>query len=127
MMFIPWHYASKKNNYTKGHWAEKIALVYLLFHGYRYVAKNYITGKGTHAGEIDLIVSRKNTIVFVEVKTRQSFEQAAYAILPKQQQRIRLAAEAFLAHYPQWQKKNVRFDAVLVCFPLQIHHLKNAF
>ena len=83
------------NNYHNGKLAEYIALFYLLFHGYFPVAKNYVTGKGTHAGEVDLIVRKGKTLIFVEVKERRSFEKAAYAISEQQKQRIIHGAEVF--------------------------------
>lgn len=115
------------NNYHSGHWAEFLALAYLRLHGWRKVAANYVTGRGTGAGEIDLIVTRGHTLVFVEVKKRSSLENAAYAIEPRQQARIRRAAEAFLASHSQYAGFDVRFDAVLVKLPLHISHIVDAF
>lgn len=115
------------NNYHAGHFAEKLALLYLRCKGYRLLAQNYVTGRGTHAGEVDLIVCRGKTLVFVEVKKRSTLEEAAYAVRPFQQQRIRRAAEAFLAKNPVFANYDLRFDAVLIRFPLQITHLHQAF
>ena len=53
------------NNYYFGHFAEDVALWYLRLKGYRKVAKNYVTGRGTGAGEVDLIVKKSKTLVFV--------------------------------------------------------------
>ena len=114
-------------NYHSGHFAETLALAYLRLKGYSKLADNYVTGKGTGAGEVDLIVRKGNIIVFVEVKKRTTIENAAYAITIKQQTRIRRAAEAFLAAYPQYANCDIRFDAVLVQFPYKIEHIKNAF
>lgn len=115
------------NNYRAGHFAEKLALLYLRCKGYHLLAQNYVTGRGTHAGEVDLIVRRGKTLVFVEVKKRSSLEEAAYAVRPPQQQRIRRAAEAFLAKNPLYAGYDLRFDAVLIRFPFQITHLQSAF
>ena len=115
------------NNYYVGHFAETIALAYLRLKGYRKLASNYTTGKGTGAGEVDLIVYKNKTIIFVEVKKRNTIESAAYAIVPKQQARIRRAAEAFLGSFPQYANFDIRFDAVLIQFPYHIVHMENAF
>lgn len=115
------------SNYSDGHFAEIIALNFLRFKGYSLLAKNYVTGRGTQAGEVDLIVCRGTTIVFVEVKKRRTLEEAAYSILPQQQQRIIRGAEAFLAKNPQFSNYDMRFDAVLVKLPLSIQHLENAW
>lgn len=116
-----------QTNYSKGKKAEYIALLYLLSKGYRFVAKNYITGRGTQAGEIDLIVKKDNVLVFVEVKERQTLEAAAYAISERQQQRLIKGAEAFLQQNPQYQNFDIRFDAVLIKYPFHITHIKNAW
>ena len=115
------------NNYHNGKIAEYIAFFYLLFHGYWPVSKNYVTGKGTHAGEVDLIFRKRRTLVFVEVKERRSFEKAAYAISEKQKQRIVRGAEAFLSKHKQYDTYDIRFDAILVEYPFKIRHLRNAW
>ncbi len=110
-----------------GHVAEFMALQYLRLKGYALVACNYVTGRGTGAGEIDLIVKNQDTLAFIEVKKRKDINTAAYSILPKQQMRIRRAAEIFLAHHCEYQNFNIRFDAVLIEFPFKIKHIENAF
>ena len=110
-----------------GKLAEWIALFYLLIKGYKYVGKNYITGKGTHAGEVDLIVKQKNLLVFVEVKKRENIEKAAYAISERQKQRIVRGAEVFLQKNKQYDAFDIRFDAVLVEFPLEVKHVPSAW
>lgn len=127
MKFMNWRLGLKMNNYYSGHLAEYVALNYMRIKGWRKVATNYITGRGTGAGEIDLIVQKRRTLVFIEVKKRVSIENAAYAITPKQQERIRRAAESFLALHQQYADFDIRFDAILVKLPLRIVHIENAF
>jgi putative endonuclease len=93
-----------------GRWAERLAAWRLLLAGYRVVARNY----RCPAGEIDLVVRRGRTLVFVEVKARATLADAAEAIQAYQQQRIRNAASAFLARHPRLAACDLRFDAVLV-------------
>lgn len=114
-------------NFSSGKFAEFIALQFLRLKGYSLVERNYITGRGTGAGEVDIIVKRQNTIIFIEVKKRKDILTASYAIQPKQQQRIRRGAEAFLAQHPKYQNFDIRFDAVLIEHNLKILHIKNAF
>ena len=115
---------TKKN---QGKFAEFIALQYLRLKGYALVECNYITGKGTGAGEVDIIVKNQTTLVFIEVKKRKDLTTAAYAIQPKQQQRIRRGAEAFLANHFEYLKFDIRFDAILIEYPFKIEHIENAF
>ena len=58
------------NSYSKGKWAEFLACTYLRCCGYHFVCRNYITGKGTTAGEVDLIVRKGKMLIFVEVKLK---------------------------------------------------------
>ena len=115
-----------KNN-TAGHLAEYMARWFMRLHGYRIIAHNFITGKGTHAGEVDFIAKRGHLLVFVEVKKRSSLEEAAYAIKTQQQQRIRKGAQSFLKNNPHYSNYEIRFDAILITFPFHIRHIKNAW
>ena len=112
---------------NQGRTAERLARIYLRLKGYRILQADYITGRGTHAGEIDIIARRGRTLIFAEVKKRATIEQAAYAISETQRQRIRRGAEAYLQRHPQYAKHNLRFDAILVQLPLTVKHIKNAF
>lgn len=114
------------NNHS-GRTAEFMALQYLRLKGYSLVACNYITGRGTGAGEVDLIVKNQTSLVFIEVKKRKDLAIAAYSISSKQQGRIRRAAEAFLAHHEEYKGFDIRFDAILVKLPFHIKHIENAF
>jgi len=96
--------------------------------GLRVVARNYRTPSGT--GEIDLIAWEEETLVFVEVKTRQSEEHGApdRAIDTEKIRRIRRAALHYArrAHVP-WQK--VRFDTVSIVIGEEpaLSHRRDAF
>jgi putative endonuclease len=79
----------------------------------------------TAAGEIDLVVANRENLVFVEVKARKSFTEAAYAVLPRQQIRLLQAAGAALAENQQWERPATRFDVALVCGG-EIHHIQDA-
>ena len=115
------------NNNKAGHLAESMARWFMRLRGYKIIAHNEITGKGTHAGEVDFIACRRKTLVFVEVKKRSSLEKAAYAIKPGQQQRIRQGAMAFIKRNPKYTNYDIRFDAILITFPCSIQHIENAW
>ncbi len=79
----------------------------------------------TTSGEIDLVVADPATLVFIEVKARPSFEEAAYAVLPRQQLRLLQAADSALAQHQEWNRPNIRFDVALVCNGA-IQHIEDA-
>lgn len=115
------------NNNKSGKIAEFAARMFLRFKGYRIVAKNVKAGKNMNIGEVDFVAYRKNTLVFVEVKKRSSLTRAAYAVSENQQKRIIRGAEFFLKKYQKYCDCDIRFDVVLVAFPFEIAHIKNAW
>ena len=112
-----------KTSYTVGLYSEFLARMYLRFHGYRILKSRYITGKNTNRAEIDIIAKYKNTIVFVEVKSRKTVSAAWEAITPVQAARLRRAAETFLIN-KRWNG-DARFDVIVVCGH-KIYWAKNA-
>jgi putative endonuclease len=95
--------------------------------GYRILARRW----RYTAGDIDLIVKRRQKLVFVEVKYRFRADQI---IMPSSTQcrRIRSAAALFLAKYPEMSDAQCRFDLLIInhgrIFGVgRIVHLKNAW
>jgi putative endonuclease len=103
--------------------AESRAAAYLMAKGYRILAKRF----RTPYGEIDLVVRKRNLLAFVEVKARASLDEAAYAVTPRQQQRIIAAAQAWLMAHPEHAEFDMRFDAVLIAPKRLPRHLLAAF
>lgn len=124
---MTWPWSSKMNSYTKGKIAEFLARMYMRLHGFSIVEQNYVSGRGTTAGEIDFIAKRGKLLVFAEVKQRSSLDNAAYAIKPMQQQRLIRGAKNFLKNHPQYAGYDIRFDAVLVTLPFSIRRISNAW
>lgn len=103
--------------------AESRAAAYLIAKGYRILARRF----RTPYGEIDLVARRRNLIAFVEVKARASLDEAAWAVTPRQQQRIVNAAQAWLMAHPEHAEFEMRFDAMLIA-PMSLpRHLLAAF
>lgn len=102
------------SGYRQGKLAEEGAVWLLRLKGWRILERRFVTGRGSGAGEVDIIARRGDILAFVEVKARADTDQAAQAILPRQQERIAKAAEAYLARHPDLASLSVRFDAVLV-------------
>jgi putative endonuclease len=82
--------------------------------GYAILARGHVTGRGTGAGEIDIVARRGRVVAFVEVKARPDTDRAAIAIAPWQRRRLVRGAAAFLARHPELGDCRVRFDAMLV-------------
>ena len=103
--------------------AETRAAAYLMAKGYRILAKRF----RTPYGEIDLVARKRNLLAFVEVKARGSLDEAAYAVTPRQQQRIINAAQAWLMAHPEHAEFDMRFDAMLIAPKRLPRHLLAAF
>ena len=87
-----------------GAWGESIAREYLITHGYAIMENNQRIGHN----EIDIIATKEDRIVFVEVKTRSTpFTDPADAIDAKKIKRLTRAADTSLQtfnirHEPQF-------------------------
>ncbi|POY39403.1 YraN family protein [Solitalea longa] len=107
---------------------EQIALEHLKVNGYEIIANNW---RYQHA-EIDLIVQKKNDLVFIEVKTRTGnfFGNPEEFVTSQKEKLFALAAEEFI--YRQGHTGECRFDIVSVTFSkdglsYQVHHIEDAF
>jgi len=92
---------------------EEIAVGYLKLAGYRILARNYRSG---HL-ELDIIASREDCLVFVEVKTRKSrsFGGAAESISAEKIRNMRRAARRYLSGgITGGNIREFRFDAVTI-------------
>ena len=78
-------------------------------------------------GEIDIIACRRRLLIFVEVKARASFDDAAWSVTDRQRTRIAAAAEAWLSHQGYHPFRDMRFDAVLVAPGRIPRHIPAAF
>jgi putative endonuclease len=103
--------------------AESRAAAYLVAKGYRIVARRW----RSPVGEIDIVARRRRTLIFVEVKARERLDDAAEAVIVRQQRRIIAAAEARLATYPDDLNYDLRFDVMLVAPRSLPRHIQAAF
>lgn len=127
-----------KINTTKralGDFGEDKAIKLLRRTGYRILERNYVANEH----EVDIIAEDRDTIAFIEVKTRDIDKldpreaRPAAAVTPKKQRSIIAAVKAYIAyHIP---KKHVRLDIIEVYTKaengktklVEIKHLKGAF
>jgi putative endonuclease len=103
--------------------AESRAAMLLIAKAYRIVARRW----KTPFGEVDIVARRRRDLVFVEVKARDNFDDAAEAVTERSKQRIVAAAEAWLAHHPDDAQCFIRFDVILVAPGKIPRHIVNAF
>ncbi|SNX55533.1 YraN family protein [Thermoanaerobacterium sp. RBIITD] len=119
------------NNKVLGNLGENIAEKYLKKYGYSIIEKNFRCA----IGEIDIIAINKNSLVFVEVKTRTStkFGYPKEAVNYYKKNKIIKVAETFITYHKNYINYMFRFDVIEVLidpnsFKLnKLNHIKNAF
>lgn len=94
----------------RGRFAEWLCLWHLRLRGWRVVARDW----RCPSGEIDILARRGKVLAVIEVKSRDEFDAAAAALMPRQRRRIARAAEAFLLSRPDLGRLDPRFDVMLV-------------
>lgn len=114
----------KQENKIKGYKFEQMAQKYLKKKKYQILATN----EANFCGEIDIIAKQKKTIVFVEVKGRETaeFGMPFEAVTEYKQNKIRLAAQSYLKSQKLLDKCDVRFDVISILGD-EIQHITNAF
>jgi putative endonuclease len=115
--------ARRRATFTRGKIAEFKALAFLLAKGYRPVSRRFAAA----GGEIDLILMRGDTVVFVEVKARGLMGDALAAITATKHRRFSRAARVWLARHSWAAGKTWRADAVFVAPWRWPRHIVNAF
>jgi len=120
----------KQLNYTKGKLGEQIAIEYLKKKGYSVIKSNY----RTRFGELDIITSKDNLLVFIEVKlkTGTDFGIPEEMINPKKLRQIQNTAEMFLLQEMTLRAKFKQYRIDAVCIILnqdtsvkEIRHYEN--
>lgn len=111
---------------TLGKEGEKLAIDFLLKHGYDILEKNYRYLKS----EVDIIAQKKDTIVVVEVKTRSTpeFGNPQDFVKPKQIQSLVKAIDHYVTENDL--DVEVRFDIIAIIknkLGTRIEHLEDAF
>lgn len=113
------------NNKKIGNAGEDLACRYLEKNGYKILERNKHYSRFC---EIDIIAEYKNTIVFVEVKTRKtnSFGAPAEAITKTKFEHIKQGVQYYLTEH---KVKDFRIDVVGITLKpgIKIEHLKNVY
>jgi putative endonuclease len=103
--------------------AESRAAAFLIAKGFRILARRW----RSPVGEIDIVARRRALLVFVEVKARETLDDAAWSVTDRQRARIIAAAEVWLARFPDSRIQDIRFDAMLVAPGRIPRHIPAAF
>lgn len=119
----------KTKNKEVGQKGEELAQEYLKKQGYEILETNKQFQEGAKKTcEIDIIAKHKNTLVFVEVKTRSTdiCGSPLEAITKSKYENIRTGLYLYLKETKQ-KYKNFRIDAISILLKpeIKIQHLKN--
>ena len=106
----------------RGRRGEWLAALWLRLHGWRVLARRVKTPRG----EIDLVVRRRGTVAFVEVKWRAVHEGLDTAIDDYRLRRVAAAAEA-VAHRYARVDDDIRIDVLLLAPGRWPRHIANAW
>ncbi len=103
--------------------AEQTALRFMKDNDYRMIEANY----HSRFGEIDLIMTKANTLVFIEVRYRADTSHGTplETITPSKTRKIIRTAEYFLLRNPQLREMEFRFDVISISEELD--WIKGAF
>ena len=112
------------SNISLGKNGEEIAKTHLEKAGYKILEMNRRFSK---LCEIDIIALDKNTLVFVEVKTRKTdiCGHPMEAITKTKYNHIRQGLFMYLQENPQYKKYRIDAISVLIKPEIKIEHLKN--
>jgi len=113
-------------NIELGRIGENLVINRLKKEGFSILDQNY----KKQFGEIDIIASKKNLLIFVEVKMRKvSYFNMSFLIGPLKQKKIISVAKDYLARYDH-SSKVCRFDIALIEGTKKNHtiqYIENAF
>jgi putative endonuclease len=109
--------------WRRGRLAETLCVWHLRLRGYRVLARGY----RVPVGEIDIIARRRGVVAAIEVKARDTFDEAVTAVTPRQRRRIARAFAQFLAGRRHLAALTQRFDVMLVVPYRLPRHLGNAW
>jgi len=111
-----------------GNWGERKAVEYLVDKGYKIIEKNYRTPHG----EIDIIASLGDAVVFVEVKTGKTmiYGYPEVSVTPRKQKHILDSAQYYIQNHnnliENWRIDVISIQANSINEDLQIIHFENA-
>lgn len=111
-----------------GNNGEEAAVQFLKKEGHEIVSRNFRSGRS----ELDIISLDGDILVISEVKSfvSQPLDAAEYRVNHQKQTQIIKGANGFLARFPEYENKPLRFDVIIVdfsAFPAKITQHQAAF
>ncbi|MDP8255197.1 MAG: YraN family protein [Candidatus Alcyoniella australis] len=96
---------------ARGKWGERLAARHLMRHGLRIIERNWTVRRG----ELDIIALEQDTLVIVEVRTRQkgSMVSPEESVNLRKRRKLIALAEEYLASR-EIKQSQLRFDLVAV-------------
>ena len=115
------------NSKKIGDCGEERAVEYLLSKGYKIIEKNW----RTREGEIDIIASIGEILVFFEVKTlpNATTDMLSKVLNQEKRRRIIKTSKRFLINQRQYSNSYKRYDVIVLDMPSlpKVYHIENAF
>ncbi len=106
-----------------GHRSERLAAWALRLKGYRIVERRFRTKQG----EIDIIARKGDLVAMVEVKARNTLDDAINSVTATTQRRIENAGDIWLSRQRDHARLSIRFDIMVVVPRKWPYHFKGAF
>ena len=107
----------------QGQYTESLACQYLEDKGYKLIERNF----HCRFGEIDLIMQKNDSLVFVEVRYRRSnnFGSGAESVTASKQSKLIKTASAYLQQHAKLNKYSARFDVISIAGPIETNNIKD--
>ncbi len=107
------------SNISVGKKGEDIATEYLKRHGYKIIERNF---RSQRWGEIDIVAVDKDTLVFVEVKTREGtkYGEPVEAVTPFKLRALERAGQYYKMEHPE-APEALRIDVISIILDPKTH------
>lgn len=106
-----------------GKFSEYLVAAFLITKFYNVLCIRY----KSYTGEIDIIATHGDVLVFIEVKSRKKLDLSYNIIRNRQIARIKRTAELYLQRNSKFNNYSVRFDLMIVSNFFRIEHIKNVW
>ncbi|MGL4524006.1 MAG: YraN family protein [Spirochaetia bacterium] len=114
-----------RNTKKVGFWGESLACDYLIQRGQKIIERNF---KSPY-GEVDIVVEHERVLIFVEVKTWQTYgiSDLEYSISAVKRRRIIQTSLYFLEKNMGYEDHSLRYDVCLLTGTSGVYYIENAF